>query len=90
MKKKQNTYLKRSDKVKLWKKGQLVKGVLKLPNKQLKEIVALVLEDQSPEQIRVKVMGGLVGGKKRITEWSPYNSNAELQVINYIENFDCC
>ena len=80
-------YSQATTEVKLWKKGQIIHGrLLVAPIKKEgiqkgDKLIAIVLEDQKPEQIKVKVLGGLVGKEKKISKWSPYTTVANLQVM---------
>jgi len=57
-----------------WKKGQLV-----MRRREMIQELALVLEDQQPENLHVKVL--VVGQKPQKKLWTPHRPGSKIEIV---------
>ena len=75
--------------MKMWKKGQLLKAVLKRKGFPIRRVanqrpmIALVLEDQDQHSDRVKVLINH-NGSPIVAKWSPFSPLVEVKVLNNV------
>jgi hypothetical protein len=74
---------------KMWKKGQLLKAVLKRKGFPIRRVanqrpmIALVLEDQDQDSEFVRVLLN-DKGNARVTMMSPFSSLVEVKILNNV------
>ena len=73
----------------MWKKGQLLKAVLKRKGFPIRRVanqrpmIALVLEDQDQDSEFVKVLLN-DKGSPIVTKWSPFSPLVEVKILNNV------